>query len=56
MTSDDANDIKDEYLDNIVCVIKFILILDNSGKRIYCRYYTNDYETIDSHILQVLYK
>ena len=50
MTSDDVNDIKDEYLDNIVCVIKFILILDNSGKRIYCRYYTNDYETIDSQL------
>ena len=50
MSSDGANDLKDEDLDNIVCVIKFILILDNSCKRIYCRYYTKDYETIESQI------
>ena len=48
--SSEANDniIKDEDLENIVCIIKFILILDNSGKRIYCQYYTKEYETLES--------
>ena len=30
-------------LNDVVCVIKFIIILDNFGKRIYSKYYTNDY-------------
>jgi hypothetical protein len=48
--SSEANEniIKDEDLENIVCLIKFILILDNSGKRIYCQYYTKEYETLES--------
>ena len=51
MTSEiNENVIKDEDLEGIVCLIKFILILDNSGKRIYCQYYTNEYETIESQL------
>ena len=48
--SSEANEniIKDEDLGNVVCLIKFILILDNSGKRIYCQYYTKEYETLES--------
>ena len=48
--SSEANEniIKDEDLENVVCLIKFILILDNSGKRIYCQYYTKEYETLES--------
>ena len=48
--SSETNDniIKDEDLENVVCLIKFILILDNSGKRIYCQYYTKEYETLES--------
>ena len=48
--SSEVNDkiIKDEDLENIICLIKFILILDNSGKRIYCQYYTKEYETLES--------
>ncbi len=51
MTSE-SNDmiIKDELLDDISCIIKFILILDNAGKRIYCNYYTNVYESIESQL------
>ena len=44
---DDIN-IDDEKLEGISCIIKFILILDNTGKRIYSIYYTNDYKTIES--------
>ena len=32
MTSENDNNIKDEDLENIAGIIKFILILDNSGK------------------------
>ncbi len=51
MTSE-INDIiiKDEYLKDISSIIKFLLILDNSGKRIYCIYYTSDYNTLESQI------
>ena len=42
--------IKDENLEDIACIIKFILILDNTGKRIYCNYYTQDYPTIESQL------
>ena len=28
-------------ISNIICSIKFFLILDNSGNRIYCSYYIN---------------
>lgn len=50
--SSETNDniIKDEDLENVVCIIKFILILDNSGKRIYCQYYTKEYETLESQL------
>ena len=34
----------------IICSIQFIIILDNSGKRIYCKYYNNNYKTIKSQI------
>ena len=44
------NNLKDEYLEDLVGIIKFILILDNSGKRIYCNYYTKDYDTIESQL------
>ena len=51
MTSEfNYNILKDEYLEDIVGIIKFILILDNSGKRIYSNYYTKDYETIESQL------
>ena len=33
-----------------ICSIKFFLILDDYGKRIYCNYYTNEYKTIESQI------
>ena len=50
--SSEINDIiiKDEYLKDISSIIKFLLILDNSGKRIYCIYYTSDYNTLESQI------
>ena len=40
----------DEKFNGMACLIKFILILDNFGKRIYCNYYTNNYNTIESQI------
>ena len=36
-------EIPQNKLNDVVCVIKFIIILDNDGKRIYSKYYTNDY-------------
>ena len=36
-------EIPQNKLSDVVCVIKFIIILDNFGKRIYSKYYTNDY-------------
>ena len=50
--SSEINDIiiKDEYLKDISSIIKFLLILDNSGKRIYCIYYTSNYKTLESQI------
>jgi hypothetical protein len=36
-------EIPQNKLSDVVCVIKFIIILDNDGKRIYSKYYTNDY-------------
>ena len=50
MTSTNENNMNDEELDYIAGIIKFILILDNSGKRIYCNYYTNNYNTIESQL------
>ena len=51
MTSEkNDNIINDESLENIICIIKFILILDNSGKRIYCQYYTKEYESLESQM------
>ena len=44
---DDIN-IADENLEEISCLIKFILILDNSGKSLYSIYYTDKYKTIES--------
>ena len=40
---------------NNVCSIKFFLILDNSGKRIYCRYYStneenSEFDTIENQL------
>ena len=38
----DSNDLSiDDFFSNLVCSIKFFLILDNSGNRIYCSYYLN---------------
>ena len=51
MTSElNENNIIEENLSNFAGIIKFILILDNFGKRIYCNYYTNNYNTIESQI------
>ena len=50
MTSESDNNIADEDLENIAGIIKFILILDNSGKRIYCNYYTKDYDKMESQL------
>ena len=51
MTSElNENNIIEEDLSNFTGIIKFILILDNFGKRIYCNYYTNNYNTIESQI------
>ena len=51
MTSEmNNNNIKDEDLEDMLCIIKFLLILDNSGKRIYCIYYTQEYETLESQL------
>ena len=36
-------EIPQNKLNDVVCVIKFIIILDNFGKRIYSKYYTSDY-------------
>ena len=41
---DDIN-IGDENLEGISCVIKFIIILDNSGKSLYSYYFTDKYKT-----------
>ena len=46
---DDIN-INDENLEGMACIIKFILILDNSSKRIYSIYYTDNYNTIESQL------
>ena len=46
---DDAN-ISDENFEGTVCIIKFIIILDNSGKRLYSNYYTDNYPTIESQL------
>ena len=50
MTSTNDNNIKDQDLEDIAGIIKFIIILDNSGKRIYCNYYTKYYDTMESQI------
>ena len=51
MTSEiNDNNLKDEDLEDVLCIVKFLLILDNSGKRIYCNYYTKEYETLESQL------
>ena len=50
MNENDNIYIDDEKFNDTVCRVKFILILDNSGKRIYCRYYTRDYDTLNSQL------
>ena len=50
MTDSDKIFIDDEKFNNTICRVKFILILDNSGKRIYCSYYTKDYDTLNSQL------
>ena len=42
-------EIPQNKLKDIVCVIKFIIILDNYGKRIYSKYYTKEYELDDDN-------
>ena len=42
--------IDDENFNGMECIIKFILILDNSSKRIYTIYYTDDYNTLESQL------
>ena len=48
----EINDINlsEENFDGMACIIKFILILDNSAKRIYTIYYTDDYNTLESQL------
>ena len=46
---DDIN-INSELMNGISCLIKFILILDNSSKRLYSIYYTEDYNTLQSQL------
>ncbi len=46
---DDIN-IGDENLEGISCVIKFIIILDNSGKSLYSYYFTDKYKTKESRL------
>ena len=46
---DDIN-IGDENLEGISCVIKFIIILDNSGKSLYSYYFTDKYKTKESKL------
>lgn len=50
MNESDKIYIDDDKYGNTICRIKFILFLDNSGKRIYCNYYTKDYETLQSQL------
>ena len=33
-----------------ICLIQFFLILDNFGKRIYCKYYNSQFKTIESQL------
>ena len=42
--------IDDENFNGMECIIKFILILDNSSKRIYTIYYTDEYKTLESQL------
>ena len=37
-------------ISDIVCFVKFFLILDNCGKRIYCNYYTEEFKTTESQL------
>jgi len=46
---DDIN-INNENFEGMACIIKFILILDNSSKRIYTIYYTDEYKTLESQL------
>ena len=46
---DDIN-IYSENFEGMACIIKFILILDNSSKRIYTIYYTDEYKTLESQL------
>ena len=50
MNENDNIYIDDDKFTNTICRVKFILILDNSGKRIYCSYYTKDYDTLNSQL------
>ncbi len=46
-----VNDLLDNKFSGLECLIKFILILDNNGKRIYCNYYcNNELNTYESQI------
>ena len=46
---DDIN-INNENFEGMACIIKFIFILDNSSKRIYTIYYTDEYKTLESQL------
>ena len=46
----DEININNENFEGMACIIKFILILDNSSKRIYTIYYTDDYKTLESQL------
>ena len=35
-----------EKLKEVVCLIRFVVILDNNGKTIYSKYYTEEFENI----------
>ena len=36
-----------EKLKGIVCLIKFVIVVDNKGKNIYSRYYSDEFENKD---------
>ena len=46
----DEININNENFEGMACIIKFILILDNSSKRIYTIYYTDEYKTLESQL------
>ena len=49
---DSENIYPNQNILNSVCLIKFFLILDNAGNRIYCSYYINNDENLNLNTLE----